>query len=59
MRKESDELGINSIKSLLRYYTKKRHGVANVLSTIQENGALVDDEKIKMSPFYVEGDTRG
>ena len=38
------------------YYTKKRHGVANYLSTGEGNNGLAKEEKPKMSPFYVEGD---
>ena len=45
-----------SRKFYVVYRTKKRHGAANFLFTIQENRVLVKEEKIKMSPFYVEGD---
>jgi hypothetical protein len=38
------------------YYTKKRHGVPNQLSTSEENKGLAKEKKIKMSPFYVEGE---
>ena len=41
------------------YYTKKRHGVANQLSTGEGNKRLSKAGKIKMSPFYVEGDRTG
>jgi hypothetical protein len=39
------------------HYTEKRQGVANYLSTSKENKGLAKEEKIEMSPFYVEGDT--
>jgi len=40
------------------YYTKKRQGVANFLSTGDENKGMAKEEEMKMSPFYVEGDKK-
>jgi len=42
----------------IAYYTEKRQGVANYLSTSKENKGLVREEEITMSPFYVEGDKK-
>ena len=38
------------------YYTKKRQDVANYLSTSEENKGLSKERKMRMSPFYAEGD---
>jgi hypothetical protein len=36
-----------------------RQDDANLLSTSEENKGLAKEKKIKMSPFYVEGDKSG
>jgi hypothetical protein len=41
------------------YYTKKRQDDANELSTGIENKGLAKEEKMKMLPFYAEGDRGG
>jgi hypothetical protein len=38
------------------YYKKKRQDEATYLSTSEENQGLAKEEKMKMSPFCVEGD---
>jgi hypothetical protein len=45
--------------AFVAYYTKKRQDDANQLSTSEENKGLNKEEKMKMSPFYVEGDKSG
>jgi hypothetical protein len=57
MRKESNELGIDSIKFPVANYIEKRHDDANYLYTGEENKGFAKERKTKMSPFYVEGDT--
>jgi len=49
---------IPPVGSFVAYYTKKRQDVANYLSTGEENTGLFEDGKMKMSPFYVEGDRK-
>ena len=41
---------------LVVYCTKTRQGEANFLSAGEENQGLAKGEKIRMSPFFVEGD---
>jgi len=42
----------------VEYYTKKRQDDANYLPTSEENKGLPKEEKMKKSPFYVEGDRK-
>jgi len=50
--------GILLFGSSVVYYTKKRQDGANFLSTSEKNQGMAKEEKMKMSPFYVEGDRR-
>jgi hypothetical protein len=55
--KRSSVLAI-SRKFHVAYQTKRRHGVANYLSTGEEISGLAKDGKMKMLPFYAEGDRK-